>query len=213
VSPVPADWPTAAAFLPEQQDLTHLREAAAECRGCPLWQPATQTVFGRGPAKARLVLVGEQPGDVEDREGKPFVGPAGRLLVKALEEAGIDKTTAYVTNAVKHFRFTPSPKRRIHATPDAAHVEACKPWLVAELRRIDPELVVLLGATAIRALLGTSVKVTRDRGTLIERETSLGPRRFLVTTHPSAVLRADDRDAAYAALVHDLEVAAAALRG
>jgi DNA polymerase len=159
------------------------------------------------------VLVGEQPGDVEDREGKPFVGPAGRLLVKALEDAGIDKTTAYVTNAVKHFRFTPSPKRRIHATPDAAHVEACKPWLVAELRRIDPELVVLLGATAIRALLGTSAKVTRDRGTLIERETSLGTRRFLVTTHPSAVLRADDREAAYSALVRDLEVAAAALRG
>jgi DNA polymerase len=209
---VPPDWPTAAAYLPEQQDLARLKEAAAGCRGCPLWEPATQTVFGRGPAHARVVLVGEQPGDVEDREGKPFVGPAGRLLVKALEDAGIDKTSAYVTNAVKHFRFTPSPKRRIHATPEAAHVEACRPWLVAELRRIDPELVVLLGATAIRALLGTSVKVTRDRGTIIERETSLGPRRFLVTTHPSAVLRADDREAAYAALVRDLTVAATALQ-
>ncbi|MDQ1687545.1 MAG: uracil-DNA glycosylase [Frankiaceae bacterium] len=208
---VPPDWPTAAAYLPERGSLTALRDAAAGCRGCPLWEPATQTVFGRGPATARLVLVGEQPGDVEDRDGKPFVGPAGRLLVKALEEAGIDKSATYVTNAVKHFRFTPTPKRRIHATPDTVHVEACKPWLTAELRAIDPELVVLLGATAIRSLLGTSVKVTRDRGTLIERETTLGTKRFLVTPHPSAVLRADDREAAYSALVHDLRVAAAAL--
>ena len=205
------DWPTAAAFLPPEADLTHLRAAAAECRGCPLWEPATQTVFGRGPAGAQMVLVGEQPGDVEDREGKPFVGPAGRLLIKALDDAGIDKTEVYVTNAVKHFRFTPTPKRRIHATPEAAHIEACKPWLTAELRRINPELVVLLGATAIRAVLGTQVKVTRDRGAILERETSLGTKRFLVTTHPSAVLRADDRDAAYAALVNDLKVAAAAL--
>jgi DNA polymerase len=160
-----------------------------------------------------VVLVGEQPGDQEDRQGQPFVGPAGRLLVKAVDEAGIDRAVTYRTNAVKHFRFTQAgpSKRRIHQTPEMRHITACRPWLVEELRLVDPEVIVCLGATATKALLGSTVRVTRDRGALMERETSLGPRQFLVTIHPSAVLRADDRDAAYAGLVADLRVAASVL--
>lgn len=203
-----ADWPTAAAFLPEQGDLDALRTAAAGCRGCPLWEPATQTVFGRGEAGARLALVGEQPGDVEDQKGLPFVGPAGRLLVQALDEAGVDRSDVYVTNTVKHFKFTTSGKRRIHATPDSYEVAACTPWLVRELEIVGPELVVLLGATAGKALLGPGFRVTQSRGVLL-----LGPggRRLLATIHPSAVLRADDRDTALAGLVADLRVAAQVL--
>ncbi len=184
-----------------------------QCRGCELWENATQPVFSAGSTTGRIALVGEQPGDEEDRRGIPFVGPAGRLLQKAVEEAGIDKGEVYVTNAVKHFRFSQSGpgKRRIHATPERAHLEACKPWLVAELTRVDPDLTVCLGATATRSLLGPAVKVTRDRGAVLERETSLGLRRFLVTIHPSAVLRSPDRDAAYAGLVADLRVAAGVL--
>jgi DNA polymerase len=208
---------SAADFLPEVvDDLTALRTAAASCRGCELWEPATQTVFSAGPAAARVALVGEQPGDQEDRQGAPFVGPAGRLLVKAVDEAGIPRDTVYRTNAVKHFRFTQSGpgKRRIHQTPDMSHITACRPWLVAELRVVDPEVIVVLGATAAKALLGPSIRVTKDRGALIERETSLGVRQFVVTTHPSAVLRTPDaqRDDAYAALVADLKVAASVLR-
>ena len=204
---------SAADFVPEGAGITQLREAAQGCRGCELWENATQTVFSAGPTTARVVLVGEQPGDQEDRQGQPFVGPAGRLLVKAIDEAGIDRAVTYRTNAVKHFRFTQAGpgKRRIHQTPEMRHITACRPWLVEELRLVDPDVIVCLGATATKALLGSAIRVTKDRGALMERETSLGPRQFLVTIHPSAVLRADDRDAAYAGLVADLRVAASVL--
>lgn len=200
-------------FVPDTRSLDALRKAADGCRGCELWEPATQTVFSAGPVDARVALVGEQPGDVEDRQGQPFVGPAGRLLVKAVDDAGIPREITYRTNAVKHFRFTQAGpgKRRIHQTPELSHITACKPWLAAELRILEPEVVVCLGATAVRSLLGTTVKVMRDRGTVLERETSLGPIAFVVTVHPSAVLRADDRDTAYAGLVSDLEVVAGRL--
>jgi len=204
---------SAAEFVPERAGITQLREAAKDCRGCELWENATQTVFSAGPTTARVVLVGEQPGDQEDRQGQPFVGPAGRLLVKAIDEAGIDRAVTYRTNAVKHFRFSQAGpgKRRIHQTPDMRHITACRPWLVEELRLVDPDVIVCLGATATKALLGSAVRVTKDRGALMERETSLGPRQFLVTIHPSAVLRADDRDAAYDGLVADLRVAGSVL--
>jgi uracil-DNA glycosylase family protein len=194
--------------VPEGADLDGLRAAAASCRGCELWEHATQTVFSAGPTTARIALVGEQPGDVEDQQGKPFVGPAGRLLVQAVDVAGIPRDLTYRTNAVKHFRFTQSGpgKRRIHQTPDLTHLTACRPWLVAEMQLVRPAVVVCLGATAVRSLLGTQVKVMRDRGSIITRETSLGSTDFLVTLHPSAVLRADDRDTAYAGLVADLRV-------
>ncbi|MQA93257.1 MAG: UdgX family uracil-DNA binding protein [Streptosporangiales bacterium] len=211
---------SAADFVPPGADLGGLREAAADCRGCDLYKDATQTVFSSGSATARVVLVGEQPGDQEDRQGEPFVGPAGRLLDRALREAGIERGDAYVTNAVKHFKFTqPEPgKRRIHKTPSAAEVTACRPWVVAELHIIDPEVIVALGATAGRALLGPSFRVTKQRGLLLPRK-PLGPGddatrndAYVVgTVHPSAVLRADDRDAAYQGFVADLRVAADAL--
>ncbi len=216
------DWPTAAAFLPppapgSPPDLGALREAAAGCRGCPLYEPATQTVFGRGAAGARLMLVGEQPGDVEDTKGLPFVGPAGHELVRALDEAGVNRTDAYVTNTVKHFKFRAQGKRRIHATPDAYEVAACRPWLVAELAAVRPALVVLLGATAGKAVLGSGFRVTQDRGALLPWPPALtweGEHpQLLATIHPSAVLRADDRQAAHDGLVADLRVAAEALRG
>lgn len=201
---------TAADFVPDTTSLDTLREAAAGCRGCELWEHATRTVFSAGPEKATVALVGEQPGDVEDQQGTPFVGPAGRLLVKAVDDAGIPRDLTYRTNAVKHFRFRQDGpgRRRIHQTPDLAHITACKPWLAAELRVVRPEIVVCLGATAVRSLLGTGVKVMRDRGAVLTRQTSLGETAFLVTLHPSAVLRADDRDAAYAGLVADLRVVA-----
>lgn len=210
------DWPTAAAFVPPTTDLQALAEAAAGCRGCPLWEPATRTVFGAGPAGARLVLVGEQPGDVEDRQGEPFVGPAGRLLDGALEEAGLDRSTAYVTNAVKHFKFRAQGKRRIHASPSTWEVRACTPWLQAEMAAVQPEVVVLLGATAAKAVFGASFRVTQSRGVLLPWPPSgdadrFGAGRALATLHPSAVLRAEDPDAARAGLVADLRVAAAAL--
>jgi uracil-DNA glycosylase family protein len=201
------DWPTAAAFLPPDRDLVHLRAAAAECRGCPLHEPATQTVFGRGAATARAVLVGEQPGDVEDQQGLPFVGPAGKVLVTALDQAGVDRDLLYVTNAVKHFKFTPQGKRRIHATPDTWEVRACQPWLDAEIEAVRPELVVLLGATAAKTVYGPSFRVTKSRGTLMDWPSEHGP-QALATIHPSAVLRSDDRDAAMAGLVNDLRIAA-----
>ena len=202
---------SAADFVPPDAGIRELRRAADGCRGCELWEAATQTVFSAGPTTAKVVLVGEQPGDQEDRQGAPFVGPAGRLLVKAVEEAGVAPGDVYRTNAVKHFRFTQTGpgKRRIHQTPEMRHITACKPWLAAELRLVDPVVTVALGATAAKALLGPSVRVTKDRGSVIERETSLGVRRFVVTTHPSAVLRTpgDQRDQAFAALVADLRVA------
>jgi DNA polymerase len=212
------DRPGAQQWVPEGGGITALSRAAHDCRGCELWEPATQVVFSKGSPLARVVLVGEQPGDQEDRKGEPFVGPAGKLLDRALGEAGIDPADAYVTNAVKHFRFTPTPNRRLHKTPDLVHLVACRPWLTAELAVVDPEVLVCLGATAVRAVLGPSVKVTRDRGQLRPWEGLLGdePARrrsawSLVTIHPSAVLRADDRDAAFAGLVADLRVAADAL--
>ena len=203
------DWLGAVAFLPEDRSLEALRDAAAGCQGCPLHEPATQTVFGRGQASARLAFVGEQPGDVEDQQGVPFVGPAGRLLVQALDEAGVDRSDVYVTNAVKHFKFTPRGNRRIHATPDTYEVGACAPWLAAELAAVSPELTVLLGATAAKAMLGSSFRVTQQRGVLMPRE---GGGQVMATIHPSAVLRAEDaRAEAMAGLVADLRVAAAAL--
>ncbi|HEU4347853.1 MAG TPA: UdgX family uracil-DNA binding protein, partial [Actinoplanes sp.] len=189
--------------------------------GCELWEPATQVVFSAGDPRARLVLVGEQPGDVEDRQGLPFVGPAGRLLREAVDDAGIDATSVYITNAVKHFRFELRGRRRIHQNPGPAHILACRPWLVAEFRFLKPELVVVLGATAAKALLGPAFRVTRSRGRLMPWPASAQhPEDFpvaeiqaLATIHPSAVLRADDRDAAYKGLVDDLRVAQSALSG
>lgn len=211
--------PTAAPFVPAGAGLEELRAAARGCRSCELYEPATQTVFGAGSPVARVVFIGEQPGDQEDRAGEPFVGPAGRLFDKALEEAGIERRDAYVTNAVKHFRFTQAGpgKRRIHKTPDSVHVGACMPWLVAELSVLDPEVVVLLGATAAKALLGPAFRVSRQRGVLMPREAvrqeevAVHAGFYLATVHPSAVLRSDDRESAYAGLVADLRVAAGVL--
>ncbi|WP_395366043.1 UdgX family uracil-DNA binding protein [Streptomyces sp. YH02] len=197
-------------YLPRRGGLPAHRRAAAECRGCPLHEEATRTVFGRGEAHARLMLVGEQPGDQEDREGVPFVGPAGRLLSRALLEAGIDEEGLYVTNAVKHFKFTSDEtrKRRIHKAPSLRETLACRPWLMAELRLVSPELVIALGATAGRALLGPSFRVGADRGVPRPLPGAEEGTRVLGTVHPSAVLRARDRDAAYAGLVADLRTAA-----
>ncbi len=206
------------AVVPEGVALSELRTAARECRGCELWEPATQTVFGAGPETARLVFVGEQPGDQEDQRGEPFVGPAGRLFDRALADAGIDRADAYVTNTVKHFRFKATPKRRLHQSPDLVHVKACHPWLAAELALIVPEVVVCLGAVAAKALIAPSFRITKDRGKLLPRpamleEAGVAQSWLLATTHPSAILRTPDkeRQAAYDALVADLRVAASVL--
>ncbi|MFL6097144.1 MAG: UdgX family uracil-DNA binding protein [Blastococcus sp.] len=220
---------------PSGVGLEGLRTAAAGCRACELWEPATQTVFGEGPDTARIVLVGEQPGDQEDRVGEPFVGPAGKMLDRALADAGIDRRDAYVTNAVKHFRFTPKGKRRIHQTPGPEHLRACRPWLEAEFAVLAPEVVVCLGATAAKALISPSFRITKDRGQLIPwslpglaavvddghqeadddepDEGTPAQTWMLATTHPSAILRTPDesRAAAYDALVADLAVVARAL--
>jgi uracil-DNA glycosylase len=198
-------------FLPERHSLKALREAAAGCRGCHLWRHATQTVFGEGAARARVMLVGEQPGDREDRAGQPFVGPAGRELDRALEEAGIDRTAAYVTNVVKHFKFQERGKRRIHATPKKFEVDACRPWLDEELRAVKPEALVVLGATAGKALFGSKFTIRDARGQAIESE--LAP-LVVATIHPSAILRAPDDEARgreREGLVADLRVVAEAL--
>lgn len=187
--------------------LGSLREEAATCRNCGLWENATQTVFGEGRPRARAVLVGEQPGDAEDRAGRPFVGPAGRVLDQGLEEAGIPRDDVYVTNVVKHFKWRAQGKRRIHQRPNAAEVTACKPWLLGELEAVRPEVIVLLGATAAQAMLGRSFRVTQQRGEPLE-ETGLA-RYVVATIHPSAVLRERDDDAreeARAAFVRDLAV-------
>lgn len=201
----------AAEFLPRSRSLKALGEAAERCRGCDLYKDATQTVFGKGRPSAELMLVGEQPGDREDREGEPFVGPAGRLLDRALAEAGIDRSAAYVTNAVKHFKWTPRGNRRLHQTPRAGEIEACKPWLEAEVQALRPRALVAMGATAARSLFGTKVKVTKDRGRPLE--SPLAP-VAAITIHPSAILRLGDRDereAEFAGLVADLEGVTAAL--
>jgi uracil-DNA glycosylase family protein len=198
------DSETAASLVPQRPSLARLREAAAGCRACPLGESATQTVFGEGRRAAKLMLVGEQPGDREDRDGHPFVGPAGKVLDEALEAAGIEREEAYLTNAVKHFKWRPAGKRRLHQTPRASEIEACRPWLEAELAVIKPRALVCLGATATRALLGTKVKVTKDRGQLIESE--LAP-IVAVTVHPSSILRIredDERRVARAELAADL---------
>jgi uracil-DNA glycosylase len=186
-----------------------LREAAAGCRACPLWRDATQTVFGAGPARAELMLVGEQPGDREDREGAPFVGPAGTLLDRALQQAGIDPAAIYKTNVVKHFKWKPRGKRRIHQTPSKLEIDACMPWLRAELERVKPEAVGLLGATAAKAVLGSGFRVSRQRGELLEVDFAPAA---VATYHPSAVLRAqdDEREEAFSDLVADLRVLARA---
>ena len=191
--------------------LPTLREAAADCRACPLWKVGTQTVFGEGPGNAELMLVGEQPGDREDREGRPFVGPAGRLLDEALAEAGIDRSRAYLTNAVKHFKWRASGKRRIHAKPNWSEIAACRPWLDSELEVVRPDVLVCLGATAAQALLGRTFRVTKQRGQPVESD--LAP-HVLATIHPSAILRGDpeSRKSELAAFVKDLEVAASLLR-
>ncbi|MCS0602855.1 UdgX family uracil-DNA binding protein [Streptomyces sp. LP11] len=205
----PEDQYTAEPFVPEGAGLPGLREAAAGCHGCPLHRDATQTVFGAGNTDARVMLVGEQPGDQEDRQGRPFVGPAGKLLDQALAEAGIDPAETYVTNAVKHFKFTRAEprKRRIHKSPSLREMTACGPWLAAELALVEPELIVVLGATAGKALLGSSFRVGEVRGTVLEREIHGRPERLVPTVHPSAVLRADDREDAYQGLLADLKVA------
>ena len=190
---------------PADATLDALREAATDCRHCPLWERATQTVFGEGPAEARVVLVGEQPGDQEDVGGRPFVGPAGQLLDRALAEAGLDRGALYVTNAVKHFKWEPRGPRRLHVKPNAAEIRACHPWLAAELARLAPEVLVVMGATAAQSLFGRAFKVSEMRGQPFE--TSLARRAGLATYHPSYLLRIPDeaaRAATFAQFVTDL---------
>jgi uracil-DNA glycosylase family protein len=199
-------------FLPPDPSLDSLRGAAARCRGCGLYANATQTVFGEGTSSAEIMLVGEQPGDKEDLAGAPFVGPAGRLLDTALVEAGIDRTKVYVTNVVKHFKWRPVGKRRLHDKPNAAEVTACRPWLEAEIQQVQPRIVVCLGATAAQALLGKSFRVTRDRGQFFEWNQAP---YITATVHPSSILRAADdrsREAEMRELIRDLAGVAAKLR-
>jgi uracil-DNA glycosylase family protein len=194
----------AAEFVPARGGLAALRRAAEGCRGCDLYAGATQVVFGEGPAKARVMMVGEQPGDREDVAGHPFVGPAGKLLDRALEAAGLVRSEIYLTNAVKHFKFEERGKRRIHKQPSRGEVVACLPWLTAELKAVRPELVVCLGAVAAKALLGASFKVSERRGELEKFTVADEEYLALTTVHPSAVLRSDDREAAFEGFVRDL---------
>lgn len=203
---------SAADFIPPNPTLPKLREAARGCRGCDLWVNATQTVFGEGPARADVMLVGEQPGDVEDRAGHPFVGPAGKLLDTTLVQAGIDRTRVYVTNSVKHFKFVPIERgRRLHKKPNAAEIRACKPWLMEEIRLVQPRVIVALGATAAQALLGKQFRVTQDRGKPIPSELA---EVIVATVHPSAVLRAPDeaREEARREFLADLKAVAKYLK-
>jgi uracil-DNA glycosylase len=200
-------------FLPDRRTLSALREAAAGCRGCHLWRGATQTVFGEGLKRARVMFVGEQPGDKEDLAGKPFVGPAGKELDKGLEAAGIARDEAYVTNVVKHFKFEERGRRRIHQTPKRFEIDSCRPWLDEELRAVSPDALVMLGATAAKALMGSSFRLTRHRGELLDSE--LAP-IVTATIHPSAILRQQDdasRSAEREAFAEDLRVVAKALAG
>ena len=203
---------SAAPFVPRGADLDGLRAAAARCTGCELYRHATQTVFGRGAADARVVLVGEQPGDQEDRQGAPFVGPAGEVLDRALAEVGLARERLYVTNVVKHFKFEPRGKRRIHQTPRAPEINACRPWIEAELALIKPEVLVCLGATAARALISSDFRILKERGRFVSGRWAP---KTLATLHPSAVLRGeDDADQArlYAMLVEDLRLVASVIR-
>jgi uracil-DNA glycosylase len=198
-------------FLPERRSLEALRNASNGCRGCHLWRGATQTVFGEGLKRSRLMLVGEQPGDQEDRQGKPFVGPAGKELDRGLDAAGIARSEAYVTNVVKHFKFEERGRRRIHQTPKRFEIDACRPWLDEELRVVEPEALVLLGATAAKALLGSSFRLTQHRGELLDSDLA---RIVTATIHPSAILRAADEEARVAqreSFAEDLRVVARAL--
>jgi uracil-DNA glycosylase family protein len=208
----PGSTRTAAPFVPATTSVRALRAAAHECRGCDLYKTATQVVFGAGPKKARVMFVGEQPGDQEDRQGEPFVGPAGALLDKALEDAGIPRDEVYVTNTVKHFKWEPRGKRRIHKKPRASEIKACRPWLEAELRAVRPAVIVCLGATAAQSVFGSRFKLTQQRGQM--QASTLAP-QAVATIHPSAVLRAPDsegRREAYEMLVADLKVVAKALQ-
>jgi uracil-DNA glycosylase len=186
------------------RSLRALAAEAADCRACPLFAPATQTVFGEGSSRATMMIVGEQPGDQEDRRGQPFVGPAGRVLDRAFAEVGIDRTQVYVTNAVKHFKFHQRGKRRIHQKPNGSEIEACHPWLAAELRLVRPEVLVLMGTVAVRSVLGSGHTITALRGRTVDYEGV----DTVVTIHPSAVLRAEDREQRFGELVEDLRRAA-----
>jgi DNA polymerase len=195
-------------FFPAELDYQSLREAADGCRGCELYKLGTQTVFGEGPARPAVMMIGEQPGDEEDKEGHPFVGPAGRLLTKALGDARIDRERIYLTNAVKHFKWKPAGKRRLHQKPNAGEINACRPWLAAEIEILAPKIVVCLGATAAQTLLGSSFKVTQMRGKWLEYEDG---QKLIATMHPSSILRAFDSEARkeqYAAFVSDLTAVA-----
>lgn len=207
-SPEPAAWRDA--VLHGEATLDETATAARQCRACRLWRGTTQTVFGKAETvKPRLLLIGEQPGDREDIAGEPFVGPAGRLLDKALEEAGIDRRTAYLTNVVKHFSFELRGKRRIHKKPKSDEIRACRPWLEAEIAALEPELVVCLGATAAQAVIGPSFRVTRSRGTVVSSPLAA---RVMATVHPSSILRAhDERQAEMRAFIADLTAASRAL--
>jgi len=199
-------------LVPRKPTLAKLRQAAAGCRACDLWKRGSQTVFGEGPLRARVMLVGEQPGDREDLEGRPFVGPAGRILDTSLEKAGIDRRAVYVTNLVKHFKWEPRGKRRIHQKPNSVEIAACRPWLDAEIALVAPEVIVCLGATAAQALIGRSFRVSRQRGEFVA--SSLAP-RVLATVHPSSILRAPDdkrRRAETEKFVADLKKVAKALQ-
>jgi uracil-DNA glycosylase family protein len=195
--------------VPETSSLKELREAARHCTACPLYKTATQTVFGEGPKNAALMLIGEQPGDYEDVAGKPFVGPAGKIMNRALEEAGIDRKQVYLTNAVKHFKWEPRGKRRIHKKPNSREIAACRPWFEAELRLVRPKVVVCLGATAAQTIFGPAFRVTRERGKVLRSD--LAPNcQVVATVHPSSLLRQPDeesREREYAAFVADLKVA------
>ena len=201
---------SAAPWVPPTKELRTLQEAAPNCRGCELYQHATQVVFGEGPADSKVVMIGEQPGDEEDQKGHPFVGPAGRLLSKAMDEAGLDRKKIYVTNAVKHFKFVERGKRRIHAKPSGIEISACKPWLEAELASIEPELVVCLGATAAQAMMGREFRITSERGRFFPHRWA---KELVATIHPSAILRMPERyEEEYRLFVDDLKLVAERVR-
>lgn len=207
---MPKQATSAAPWVPATPSLAKLRAAAPKCQGCDLYRHATQVVFGEGPRDAKIVMVGEQPGDEEDRKGHPFVGPSGRLLSRAMQEAGLDRDKIYVTNAVKHFKFVERGKRRIHSKPNATEISACRPWLEAELLALEPELVVCLGSTAAQSLIGREFRITAQRGKFLPHKWA---KEIVATVHPSAILRVPDRfEAEYSLFIQDLQVIAAKVR-